>query len=316
MPRRAIGRRRRLGTRYARRGVRRAARRISKRGYVRKRVSSSKMFRKRVLNIASVKKADHMLAVRKQDVLTPVDPLTGVGPTIVNPNAGLRQVYGWIATARTNENLPGVPAGPIDDSSRTKDTCFMRGLKEKIGIETQSALPFIWRRICFTFVGQEILRDQTSANIGTMYQEMAPTGWTRTMTHLFGGGVSGAASYSWSQLEVILFRGVRNTDWGDYITAPIDKSRVRVKYDRTRRMVSTNNQGQFKKLSIWHPMNRNLVYNDDESAGGRITSALSANHTGSLGDYYVIDVFGFSTNATTDDAISFDPEATLYWHER
>nr|QVW56535.1 MAG: capsid protein [Gemykibivirus] len=280
------------------------------------RVSRTPRFasRRRILNIASTKKVDHMINANKADPVTAVNPITGLGPTIVSPTNGVTQAYGWIATARDNTNTPGVPAGGVDDSSRTADTCYMRGLKEFIGIETQSNQPFQWRRICFTFKGQEILRDRTSTAVGTLYQEASPPGWMRTTTHLLGTNV--VSTFVYDQLEALLFRGVRNLDWFDVMDAQVDRHRVGLKFDRTRHFRSGNDVGQLRKIKMWHPMNRNLEYNSDESAGGRIESVLSANTNVSMGDYYVIDFFRFVTTATINDAISFTPEAILYWHER
>lgn len=312
-------RRRRYGVRYARRGVRRAARRTFARGYVRKRTYRKiprrrRVSRKGILNITSTKKADHMVNANKPGPLTPVNPVTGLGPTIVSPTNGTTQAYAWIATARDNTNTPGVPAGGVDDSSRTADQCFMRGLRENIGIETQSNLPFQWRRICFCFKGQEILRDRVSTNVGSLYQEAAPPGWMRTTTAILGTPVTDTFVYD--NLETILFRGVKNLDWFDVIDAQVDHFRVDLKYDRTRTFHSGNDVGLMKKIKIWHPMNKNLEYNSDESAGGRLESVLSSNTKRSMGDYYIIDFFRFTTTATINDAISFTPEACLYWHER
>ncbi|AGU67656.1 capsid protein [Mallard associated gemycircularvirus 1] len=312
--------RRRYGTRYARRGVRRGSRRTSTRGYVRKRANKYRrrrrtgVSRKRILNITSTKKADHMINANKDDPVTPVNPLSGLGPTIVNPANGVTQCYAWIATARDNTNTPGVPAGGVDDSSRTADVCYMRGLKERIGLESSSNLPFQWRRICFTFKGQEILRDRTSTAVGSLYQEAAPPGWMRTTTHIQGLNVT--SNFVYDNLETILFRGVKNLDWFDEMNAQVDRYRVDLKYDRIRSFQSGNDVGLLRKINMWHPMNKNLEYNSDESAGGRLESVLSSNTKGSMGDYYVIDYFRFSAFATINDAIAFTPEACLYWHER
>lgn len=255
-----------------------------------------------------------MINANKPDPMTSVNPINGLGPTIINPANGLTQVYGWIATARDNTNTPGVPAGGVDDSSRTADLCYMRGLKEYIGIESQSNLPFQWRRICFCFKGQEILRDRATTNVGTLYQEASPPGWMRTTTHL--AGIPVASTFVYDNIEEILFRGVKGIDFSDIMDAQVDHYRVDLKYDRTRSFQSGNDVGLLKKIKMWHPMNKNLEYNSDESAGGRIESVLSANTKRSMGDYYVLDFFRFATASGINDSIAFTPEAVLYWHER
>lgn len=255
-----------------------------------------------------------MINANKADPMTPVNPLSGLGPTVINPANGITQAYAWIATARDNTNTPGVPAGGVDDSSRTADQCFMRGLKEIVAFESQSNLPFQWRRIAFCFKGQEILRDRTTTDVGSLYQEAAPPGWMRTTTAILGATV--ASTFLYDNLETLLFRGVKNLDWFDVMNAQIDHFRVDLKYDRTRTFHSGNDVGLLKKIKLWHPMNKNLEYNSDESAGGRVESVLSSNTKRSMGDFYIIDYFRFQTVATINDSIAFTPEATLYWHER
>jgi hypothetical protein len=310
-------RRRRYGRRYARRSNNRVRSRVAPRRYVRKRrifKRSARFPKKRILNLTSTKKKDHMINANKPDPITPVDPITGLGPTIISPTNGVTQAFAWIATARDNTNTPGVPAGGVDDSSRTADTCFMVGLKENIGIETQSNLPFMWRRICFTFKGQEILRDRVTTDVGTLYQQASPPGWMRATTQILGTNV--VSTFVYDNLETILFRGVKLLDWFDVMDAQVDNQRVTLKYDRTRTFKSGNDVGQMFKIGHWHSMRKNLTYNADESAGGRVESVLSTNAKGSMGDYYVIDYFRFMTASTINDAISFTPEAILYWHEK
>lgn len=311
---------RRRTTRFGRRRAPRRRRATAGRRQVRRRrsarVSRTTRYapRRRILNITSTKKADHMLNANKPDPITVVDPGTGLGPTVVSPTDGVIQAYGWIATARDNTNTPGVPAGGVDDSSRTADNVFMRGVREVISFETQSNLPFTWRRICFTFKGQEILRDRTSAAVGTIYQQASPPGWMRATTHLLGLSVT--STFVYDQLEELLFRGRRNLDWWDVMSAQVDRHRVGLRYDRTRHFKSGNDVGIQRKIKLWHPMNSTLEYNADESAGGRVESVLSANTNISMGDYYIIDFFQFVTTSTINDAISFRPETALYWHER
>jgi len=309
---------RRRTTRYGRRHAPRRRRATAGRRPVRRRrftrISRPRISRRRILNITTTKKADHMLNANKPDPVTNVNPATGLGPTVISPTDGVIQAYGWIATARDNTNTPGVPAGGVDDSSRTGDLVFMRGLREMIAIETQSSKPVEWRRICFTFKGQEILRDRVSTAVGTIYQQASPPGWMRATTHLLG--ISVASTFVYDNLETVLFRGVRNLDWWDVMTAQVDNHRVNLKYDKTRQIRSQNDEGVMRKIKLWHPMNHNMEYNADESAGGRLESVLSSNSRPSMGDYYIIDFFRFTTTATINDAISFQPESCLYWHER
>lgn len=275
------------------------------RKYVRRAVG-----RKRILNITSVKHADHMLQANKSD---PLNPAVTLAPHFMTSTAGTRHIFGWVCTARDNTNLPGVPAGPFDKSSRTSTTCFMRGLKEKILIESETNAPFVWRRILFTFTGQEILADQASTDVATMFAEVAPQGYVRTTTAI-QNGTTFPTPFLRANLVGILFRGVENIDWSDVIDAPVDTTRVKLLYDSKMNINSGNDVGVLKRFSRWHPFNKNLVYNDDENAGGRNASFLSANSRSSMGDVYVIDIFALSTGA--ENNVAFSAQASLYWHER
>jgi len=268
------------------------------------------MSRKRILNITSAKHVDHMLMARKVD---PLNPAVTLAPQFMSSGAGTRHILGWICTARDNTNLPGVPAGPFDKSSRLSTTCFMRGLKEKILIETETNAPFVWRRILFTFTGQEILRDQLSDDVATLFAEVAPQGYVRATTSIQVGSTS-PTPFLRANLVNILFRGVEGIDWSDIIDAPIDNTRVTLLSDNKVNVNSGNDVGVLKRYNRWHPFNKNLVYNDDENAGGRNASFLSANTRASMGDVYVIDMFALATGVA--NTVGFSAESALYWHER
>lgn len=266
--------------------------------------------RKSILNISSRKKQDNMVAWRRNNV---VDP-GALGGSVLN--AGSRYwVYGWIATARNGDYQSGGPRGIVnDDATRTASKCYMRGLKEKIRIETQTGHPFLWRRICFKFTGTELITD----NDGDAFNLWSETsaGFVRATTLLDGPGVIAPTSDIWNKIATILFKGQVNVDWSELITAPLDRSRVKVAYDSTVRLTSGNAEGKIYSFSRWHPMNKTLQYNDDEEGGGKSMSFLSVNNRQSMGDYYVIDVFDTGISGDESDALAFTPEATLYWHER
>lgn len=286
----------------------RRRRTIRKRTYPRRKTIT----RKKILNITSRKKRDHMLSVFKQDVLTPATTLGGVD---FGPGAGTTRVFGWIATARDNTTTEtGGNFGSVyDESTRTSDDIFLRGIKEKVQFVTDNGQPFQWRRIVFTFVGQEFIRDQASASVGSMWAELNTTGWARAVTRL--EPVAAGAAYAWDQMQSVIFRGRRDVDWVGYITAPLDVSRIRPLYDRTRTIRSNNEQGTMRTYHHWHGVNKRLLYNDDEVGGGMESAVLSANNRQSCGDVYVIDIFELSP-ASGDSHYLFHPQSTMYWHER
>lgn len=269
------------------------------------------MPKKRILNLTSEKHSDAMVFARKTDALSPDVTLA---PYVMSSSAGLNHIFGWIATARDNTPIPGVPAGPIDKSSRTSTTCFMRGLKERILIESQTSAAFVWRRIVFSFTGQEIVRDRTSDDVAQLFDEVAPQGYLRVATAI-QVGTTAPVPFLRQNLTELIFRGVEGLDWRDPITAPLDTSRITVLSDQRTNFQSGNEQGILRRISKWYPFNKNLVYNDDENAGGRNVSSYSANTRASMGDVYVIDCFSLA-NSVTPGTVAFSADSTLYWHEK
>lgn len=225
-------------------------------------------------------------------------------------------IFGWIATARDNKTIPsGSNYGSVyDDASRTASNCYIRGLSEKVSFATNNGRSFQWRRVVFAFTGQELIREASSAAYGQLWGSTDTNGYVRATTNL--RPVVGNP-YGWNQLQSVLFRGVINVDWITPMTAPIDKTRVRLIYDKLRTVVPQTEEGVLKTYKHWHEVNKTLVYNDDEVGGGKIPGiVLSANNRQSVGDIYVIDMFDTGPGATGDDGYQFNIESTLYWHER
>ena len=44
----------------------------------------------------------------------------------------------------------------------------------------------------------------------------------------------------------------------------MDTTRVNLKYDKVRRITSGNDAGVIKRFKMWHPMRKNLRYDEDE----------------------------------------------------
>lgn len=218
-------------------------------------------------------------------------------------------MFPWICTWRDNGG-----AGTIyDDAIRSSTTCFMRGLKEKIVISSNDGTQWLWRRICFTMKGGD-------------FYDLATTGYSFAATTTVGGferivnDINNATSTAGQNLRTRvldqIFRGGNTVDWTNLFTAPLNPLRVSVKYDRTISISSGNAAGKTQIFSKWHPMNKNLVYDDDENGQETEPSATSTKGKAGMGDYYVIDIFTSGPAASSGSQMSFAPEATLYWHEK
>ena len=66
---------------------------------------------------------------------------------------------------------------------------------------------------------------------------------------------------------------------------------------------------------MWLPINKTLVYSDEEAGNDINQGQLSTLGRQGLGDVFVLDLFDCST-ANNASSLVFEPEATLYWHER
>lgn len=63
-------------------------------------------------------------------------------------------------------------------------------------------------------------------------------------------------------------------------------------------------------------MNKNLVYDDDESGDQEATSYQSVESKAGMGDYYVLDLIQAGSGGGTGDVILVQANSTLYWHEK
>lgn len=210
----------------------------------------------------------------------------------------------WCASARTT-NTGINPGTPDDEATRTKSTCYIRGLKESIEIQVNNGLPWQWRRILFTVKGRAEFW-----NVGSnIYMaNLTSNGYRRTVNEIFGS--TKADMYS------ILFKGTQGTDWNDPLTALVDTSRATILYDRTHSLASGNDRGFIRNYQKWHPVNKNIVYDDDQIGGDNEADLFSTLGKPGCGDIMVLDLFRPRGGSVISDQLSLRPQATLYWHER
>lgn len=265
------------------------------------------MSKKQILNVTSRKKKDVM------------QQWTNIDAGQITPgNFAFKEAYlsgnynymiPWIATGRPGVGAEGAGGTMIQEAVRTSSTCYMRGLKETISLRTADGDPWRWRRICFTLKGDRIHSLQTPAQI--LYNRATGSGTsgiTRPVTNWPATFIGGA------ELEQLIFRGVRNLDWVEPTLAPLDTTRISVKYDKTMSLASGNESGFIKTIHRWHPMNKNLVYSDDENGQNMELTPWSTEAKPGMGDYYVVDLF--KSNGRPEAQLGLRYNSTLYWHEK
>jgi len=288
----------RRSRRFRRRPSRRTPRRtrtIRRRTTTRRRTGVS---RRRLLNITSKKKQDNRLTFSNVD--TP-----GSAPTLKNiiMTGGATYMIPHIPTAmdRTvGSTTPDVPG------YRESTTIFARGYRERISIGTNTPAAWSLRRICFRLKGNAIINSATTNT--PLWLETSPNGFVRSATNAMGTALGTAILGE-------IFKGEINVDWNNYFTAPIDTNRVSLAYDKQFHFRSQNDSPHNHHFKLWHPMNKNLMYRDDENGESTTTSPLSTSGNAGMGDYYIVD-FWNCTTTTTDNTIGLQYEGTLYWHER
>ena len=66
---------------------------------------------------------------------------------------------------------------------------------------------------------------------------------------------------------------------------------MNLKYDKSDALRRGNDAGVIKRFKMWHPMRKNLRYDEDEEGDYTESVPLSTTSHLGMGDYYVIDIF-------------------------
>lgn len=271
------------------------------------------MTKKALLNTTSSKKRDTMLTFTNTTPAGASRTLAS-GPLYVS---GATSYFGvWAATARDLVQFGGGSNTVVQEAQRTSTTTYMRGLSERIRIQTSSGVPWLWRRICFKFRGPVGPFNAATAGDSptqpyTAYLE-ASNGYQRLYLNQFVN----AQGNTISSQEGVLFKGTQGNDWNDIINAPVDTRRVDLVSDKVVRVSSGNANGILREYKMWHPMNKNLVYEDDENGETEATSVWSVADKRGMGDFYICDIIIAGTGAGSSDVLQLTSNATLYWHEK
>lgn len=241
-------------------------------------------------------------------------------------------VIPWIPTAR--QPASGTSAA-AQTALLTSDNPYYVGLSETVTISTTGNVPWQWRRVCFTFRGEQLVGDfvvdQVEQSPGKYYVQTFDNavGVRRPMFDLasyYGEGENPSSTpQALQRLYGVLFQGsssqftsdAQNLDWINVMDAKTDKRRVTVAYDKTVTIASGNEGGTQRQYKRYHKMNKNLQYQNVESGQDLAFSLFSTAGKVGMGDYYVIDFFQPRYASQADDGnLIFDPRSTLYWHER
>lgn len=221
----------------------------------------------------------------------------------------------WNATAQSifaNGNGGNVI---INAAERTSTTCYMKGLSEHLQISTSSGLPWFWRRICFTH--KFPLEYPTGTDTAPVTTPATYVDTSNGIERLFFNSSINATPLYQAGLYELIFKGKQAVDWTDPILAPTDPTRITVKYDKTTTIKSGNQVGTHREVKMFHPMNHNLVYSDDEVGAGENGSYVSVSSKSGMGNFFVLDLFSPLPNqGSATDILRINANSTLYWHEK
>lgn len=308
MPRSKVGPTRRNG-RYLKR--KRPSSRRRSYGKKRSTFRSKKMSKRRILNITSKKKQDNMLSFSNS-------ASDGTGTTIRAGGLFANGLTPYAMTMFSPTARSLVTAGntnlAVDTADRTASVCYMRGYKENLRIQTSSPLPWIWRRIVFTNKGATFQQQLASDTVSPKYLPYSDT--SVGMARLWHNLTATGATNTIAGFNGVMFRGTYQQDWNDVITAKVDTSRITVMSDRCQTIRSSNNNGHFSERKLWYPMNKNIVYDDDEAGAAETPSYYSTDAKAGMGDVYIADYFVPGVGGAASDLINVNCTATLYWHEK
>nr|QJB18625.1 MAG: capsid protein [Genomoviridae sp.] len=281
-------------------GTRRRSYPTTRRRYTKRRGMS----RRKIVDITSTKKKDNMQCFTNIRAGQDTDGGTLFASDVPTLEGGRMYIMPWIATARRAEG-----AAPLQ-ASRTKTEVYWRGVKERVQIQTNNGTPWQWRRICFTAKRSD-LRNRSTGSFGWAITGPVNLGWMRAVNDV----AFSAPDIANSMLD-LMFDGNQGVDWSNYFTAKVDPESVTVKYDRTIIINPGNDSGVMKNYSMWHGMNKNLQYDDDENGNTMNFSPFSTAGKRGMGDYYIVDFIESGSGGNADDRLSFHPQATAYWHEK
>ena len=252
------------------------------------------MTKRRIINITSRKKNDSMIPTRA--AYDGTNAANG-GATF---SGASRQTI--IFTPSTRDKQSGDPTA---SSTRETDRIFVRGFKESITLTSNSPASWRWRRVVFALKGfvDQLLPGLTAASGAQGYVRLIPDFSTA------------AATTSRNLLESILFRGAAGTDWQTVFTAKVDTQRVTLLSDKVRTLNSGNSNGRFFKHRQWYPINKTLLYGNDETGETENATQNSVLSKPGIGDIFVVDFFECASGNAADQ-LYFEPECTFYWHEK
>lgn len=236
---------------------------------------------------------------------------TGTGTAYVAGNS-----TGYFVFCPTARDLSLGGAHTItQESMRTASLCYQKGFSEHLRIQTSNGTPWFHRRICFIVKPLSVFHQSSNADSPAQpYNPYVAT--SNGMERLWFNQIVNSQPATVSGQYGQLFKGTQGQDWNDVILAPVDTGRVTLKFDKTWTIKSGNASGTVVERKLWHGMNKNLLFDDDQSGSGETTSYFSVDSKAGMGDYFIVDLFQAGLGGSTSDILNVYSNSTMYWHEK
>lgn len=265
------------------------------------------------------------------------DTMTFASPTGINPQA----------TQGAQANQPLTIAGPVTNTTygrnhvmiyspykrwltssgsqinaqRTATRIYAKGVREVLTLVPTDSSTWWWRRIVFAFKGQ--LGPATAFNRVTAAQ-VNPNDVTYRWQYDLSGDPTASATDNTKVLDAIyntVFKGVYGTDWTNVQAAKTDTSRVTVMSDSRLTLSSGNEEAKPRIVKRYHPVNKTIVFDDDENATTITPQNYATATKQGIGDVYILDFFTCPVPASTgtgtaNSQLGIAIENTTYWHEK
>ena len=113
---------------------------------------------------------------------------------------------------------------------------------------------------------------------------------SRVMRDL-SGETTGNYQQAISNIYGLIFKGLDNLDWIDPMTAATDNTRCTIISDRNRTIRSGNAAGVNRITKTYIPINKTLVYDDEENGISMTPAAQTVGSKQGMGDMYIVDFF-------------------------
>lgn len=253
------------------------------------------MTRRKIMSMTSTKKRDTMAPANWDGTswVPAAQNVIGQGGTI--------NMFLFPATARNTVTTEATPS----EARRSKKYTFARGFKEVVHMESSTNSPWEWRQIVFSMKG---LGHHVAVNDYVAYGGPG-VGYMRGQRLVLDGKMK-------QDVSTILFQGVKGLDWLTEMVAPINTSAVTLHRDRTRRIFSNNDVGSIRTYKDWTPLNKSLVYADNESGDQSDSSRWSVDTKPGMGDVFVVDLIRGAIGSLASDVLLWRSNVTYYWHEK